>query len=152
VSSRGAAGRCDRRSSLFLHSFLPSCPPTSEYANADNDASSYRSREDVWRVRSVRTAFGSPNSMNHDRRPPSRRYVAGRPPSSRPLTKIQNRNVKSTPGSMPVNINFSLIGIPFPGRARKILIAPSWDESVRTICLGLSSIQPKSGHTILGVP
>ena len=31
-------------------------------------------------------------------------------------------------------------------------IAPSWDESERTICLGLSSIQPKSGHTILGVP
>jgi hypothetical protein len=60
VSSRGAAGRRDRRSSLFLHSFLPSCPPTSEYANADNDASSYRSRV---AVRSVRTAFGSPNSM-----------------------------------------------------------------------------------------
>ena len=35
--------------------------------------------------------------------------------------------------------------------AHRYQIAPSWDESERTICLGLSSIQPKSGHTILGV-
>jgi hypothetical protein len=57
---RGAAGRRDRRSSLFLHSFLPSCPPTSEYANAD-DIMHHRI-DHVWRC-VLCTAFGSPNSM-----------------------------------------------------------------------------------------
>ena len=65
---RGAAGRRDRRSSLFLHSFLPSCPPTSEYqyANADLKCISWRCVVPVASAHTaldLQTVWINPNSM-----------------------------------------------------------------------------------------
>ena len=67
----------------FFTAFFPLVPPR---LNMLMRMTMHHRIDHVWRC-VLCTALRI--SKQHDRRPPSRRYVAGRPPSSRPLRKFK---------------------------------------------------------------